>query len=141
MKTYRAPAKCPVCSERLITLRVGCPNCATELSGHFTQCRYCSLDSSDARLLEVFLRGRGNLRDVQAELGVSYPTARQRLNDVLNRLGFGEPANAPAPPSEPAAARSDGTKPSTSIPDTAEVLARLAAGEISVDEAEAALSS
>lgn len=129
MQTYRAPATCPVCSERLITLRVGCPNCGTELSGHFTACRYCSLDAADARLLEVFLRGRGNLRDVQADLGVSYPTARQRLNDLLNRLGFGEPAT-PAP-----------TAAATATRDSADVLSRLAAGEISVDEAEAALSS
>ncbi len=127
VQTYRAPAKCPVCSEELITLRVGCPNCGTELSGHFSRCRFCSLDAADARLLAVFLRGRGNLRDVQAELGVSYPTARQRLNDVLGRLGLGEPVAPTAPAAN--AGR-----------ETGDVLARLAAGEISVDEAEAALS-
>jgi hypothetical protein len=77
-----------VCSDPLVTLRLGCPSCGTEVSGHFRTCRYCRLDDADARILEVFLRGRGNLRDVQSALDVSYPTARARLTDVLVRLGL-----------------------------------------------------
>ena len=44
-------------------------------------------------ILEVFLRSRGNVRDVQAHLEVSYPTARARLIEVLDRLGLGEAAS------------------------------------------------
>ena len=117
--TYRAPSTCPVCSDDLITLRVGCATCGTELSGHFEQCRYCRLDARDLEVLEVFLRSRGNLRDVQAHLGVSYPTARQRFNELLSRLGFGETAPA--------------------ADDSSSVLADLAAGRLTVDEAEALL--
>lgn len=130
LRTHRAPTTCPVCSDALITLRLGCPSCGTELSGHFETCRYCRLDSSDLVILEVFLRSRGNVRDVQAHLGVSYPTARARLLEVLDRLGFADPlpGGPPAPVPEP-------------IPpaDPAEVLADLAAGRIDVAEAEATL--
>lgn len=119
MDTYRAPTSCPVCSTDLITLRVGCPNCATEISGHFEPCRFCRLDSADLEMLEVFLRSRGNLRDVQAHLGVSYPTARQRFGELLARMGLGE---------EP-----DPT-------DSETVLRDLAAGRISVDDAEQLLT-
>lgn len=119
--TYRAPSTCPVCSEELITLRVGCANCGTELSGHFDQCRCCRLDAGDLEVLEVFLRSRGNLRDVQAHLGVSYPTARQRFSELLGRLGLAEPSVAVED-------------------DSATVLADLAAGRLSVDEAEALLA-
>lgn len=115
MQTYRAPSTCPVCSTELITLRVGCPTCATEISGHFQPCRFCRLDAADIELLEVFLRSRGNLRDVQAHLGVSYPTARQRFTDLLVRMGL---ADVPDPV------------------DSATVLSDLAAGRISVDDAE-----
>ena len=121
-QVYRAPSTCPVCSDQLITLRVGCATCGTELSGHFEQCRYCRLDARDLELLEVFLRSRGNLRDVQAHLGVSYPTARQRFNELLARLGFAEPAAA-------------------ATEDSRTVLADLAAGRLTVDEAEALLAS
>jgi hypothetical protein len=137
LTTHRAPTTCPVCSSSLITLRLGCPSCGTELSGHFDSCRYCRLDSGDAQILEVFLRSRGNVRDVQAFLGVSYPTARARLGEMLERLGFGdEPAATPAPPaaapSSPASRQSDRM---------AAVLADLAAGRMDVDEAERLLGS
>ena len=92
MRTHRPPTTCPVCSESLITLRLGCPSCGTELSGHFETCRFCRLGAADLEILEVFLRSRGNVRDVQAHLEVSYPTARARLIEVLDRLGLGEPA-------------------------------------------------
>ena len=91
MRTHRPPTTCPVCSESLITLRLGCPSCGTELSGHFETCRFCRLGSADLEILEVFLRSRGNVRDVQAHLEVSYPTARARLSEVLDRLGLGDP--------------------------------------------------
>ncbi|MGV1005535.1 MAG: DUF2089 domain-containing protein [Candidatus Nanopelagicales bacterium] len=130
MARYRAPATCPVCSRQLITLRVGCAECGTELSGHFEQCRFCRLDAADLALLVEFLRSRGNLRDVQSYLGVSYPTARQRLNELLERLALGEShGDQPPPGAAPAAGR-----------DTAGVLTRLAAGEIGVDEAQTALT-
>lgn len=119
-QVYRAPSTCPVCSDQLITLRVGCATCGTELSGHFEQCRFCRLDAHDLDVLEVFLRSRGNLRDVQAHLGVSYPTARQRFNELLARLGFADQA----PASE----------------DSTSVLADLAAGRLTVDEAEVLLA-
>lgn len=122
MQTYRAPATCPVCATDLITLRVGCPNCATEISGHFEQCRYCKLEPSDLEILEVFLRSRGNLRDVQAHLGVSYPTARQRFGDLLARMGLGEPTP-------------------TDDRQTSSVLSDLAAGRITVDDAEELLGT
>ena len=94
---HRPPTTCPVCSESLITLRLGCPACGTELSGHFDTCRYCRLSAADLEILEVFLRSRGNVRDVQAHLEVSYPTARARLIEVLDRLGLGEaPSSAGA---------------------------------------------
>ena len=132
-RTYRAPSTCPVCSDELITLRVGCPSCGTELSGHFAQCRYCSLDAGDVEVLEVFLRSRGNVRDVQAHLGVSYPTARQRLADLLAKMGLGE---------ESAASVENVVTDEPSAQDeavTAAVLEDLAAGRIDVDEAAALL--
>jgi hypothetical protein len=110
---HSAPSACPVCTDDLITTRLTCASCHTEISGTFSQCRYCQLTADDRALLEVFLRSRGNLRDVQAHLGVSYPTARQRFNDLLGRLGLDEPVTSPD-----------------------EVMRDLAAGRISVEEAQ-----
>jgi hypothetical protein len=117
-----------VCSESLITLRLGCPSCGTELSGHFETCRFCRLGAADLEILEVFLRSRGNVRDVQAHLEVSYPTARLRLIEVLDRLGLGDAAG-------PVAASTPAARPI----DPGAILADLAAGRLDVAEAESLL--
>ena len=89
---HRAPA---VCGDRLAVTRLGCGSCGTELAGVFTSCAFCALDASETEMLNVFLASRGNLRDLEKHLGVSYPTARARFNQLLEKLGLAEPAAAP----------------------------------------------
>ena len=81
--TYRAPAECPVCGGALITTRVGCRNCGSELAGECAHCDCCALDERDTELLRVFLAARGKLRAVEKRLGVGYPTARARFTQVM----------------------------------------------------------
>ena len=80
---YHAPAECPVCGDQLITTRKGCRGCGTEIAGEFASCEFCALSRDDLGLLRVFLGSRGNLREVEKHLQVSYPTARARLDAVL----------------------------------------------------------
>lgn len=88
MSSRRTPSTCPVCSEDLITTRLGCPGCGTELVGTFNRCSFCSLEEEDAEILRVFLTSRGNLKELEKYLGVSYPTARARFNALLVTLGL-----------------------------------------------------
>ncbi|MFV0451753.1 MAG: DUF2089 domain-containing protein [Propioniciclava sp.] len=90
MTTRRPPSTCPVCSGELMTTRLGCPDCGTELVGAFTRCNYCSLSDEDHEILRVFLMSRGNLKELEKYLGVSYPTARARFNALLDTLGLGD---------------------------------------------------
>lgn len=85
---YRPPTDCPVCGATLVTTRLGCHSCGTEIGGNFRTCEFCSLDDQQLDVLRVFLASRGNLREVAKHLGVSYPTARSRLTDVLTALGL-----------------------------------------------------
>jgi hypothetical protein len=87
---HRAPSDCPVCGDHLAVTRLGCGSCGSELAGVFAACPYCSLDDADATMLRVFLRSRGNLREVEKHLGVSYPTARLRVSQLLDKLGLSE---------------------------------------------------
>jgi len=116
---HRAPVDCPVCAEALVTVRLGCPGCGTEIAGTFAPCRFCRLPVPQQQLLEVFLRSRGNMREVQAHLGVSYPTARQRYAELLQQLGLAGADGSPA-----------------GADDEAGILADLAAGRITVEQAE-----
>jgi hypothetical protein len=90
-----APRSCPVCGGRLALTRLGCPECETELSGAFEACEFCSLDADDREMLLVFLRARGNMKELERHLEVSYPTARARFDRMLARLGL-ETAAEPA---------------------------------------------
>ena len=119
---HRPPGECPVCSAHLTITRLGCASCGTELSGAFELSPFAGLSAEDHEMLRVFLVSRGNMRELEKHLGVSYPTARQRFAELLVRLGLEGP----------------GTEPPV---DRDKVLADLAAGRVSVDEAEAALRS
>lgn len=87
---HRAPADCPVCGDRLKVTRLGCSSCGTELAGVFSSCAFCALNEKETEMLRVFLASRGNLRDLEKHLGVSYPTARLKFNQLLDKLGLGE---------------------------------------------------
>ncbi len=94
--SYRAPSECPVCGGELVTTRLGCRNCGSELAGEFGHCDFCALDERETELLRVFLASRGNLREVEKHLGVSYPTARARFTGLLVKLGLAGDTEAPA---------------------------------------------
>jgi hypothetical protein len=83
-----------VCGERLALTRLSCGDCETELHGVFEACEFCSLDADERDMLRIFLRSRGNMKDLERHLGVSYPTARARFDKLLQRLGL-EPSDEP----------------------------------------------
>ena len=86
--SFRAPQDCPVCSDQLHVTRLSCPGCGTGLTGSFAPCSFCALSEADLGLLRVFLTSRGTMKEVERHLGVSYPTARLRFDDLLRRLGL-----------------------------------------------------
>jgi hypothetical protein len=86
MSKAAAPSRCPSCNGVLNPVRYICSDCGTEVSGNFSVCPFCSLDGVNRDLLELFLLTRGNLKAVQRMLGVSYPTARLRIEEMFNAL-------------------------------------------------------
>lgn len=114
-----APRQCPVCGDILALTRLSCDECGTELAGHFPTCEFCALNLEDRETLRIFLRSRGNMKELERHLGVSYPTARVRFDTILTKLGM-EPT---------------GTDEAPGVPGSAEILESLHRGEIDVDEA------
>ena len=120
---------CPVCSGELAVTRLHCRSCGTTLEGDFSVGRFGRLTREQLALLESFLRARGNLRDMERELGLSYPTVRSRLEALVRALGFGPRADADEAEAEPAA------DPAASRATRQEILERLARHEINADDA------
>ena len=80
--------RCPICSAQLRVVRLECRSCGTRLEGGFSLGRFQSLSAEQLEFLEVFIRARGSFKDVERELGISYPTVRSRLDAVIRSLGY-----------------------------------------------------
>src|SRR5208337_2930163 len=80
--------QCPVCGGKMDVTRLHCDSCDSTLEGRFDTCRFCQLNPEQQIFVEVFLRTRGNIKEVERELGISYPTVRSRLDSVLGALGY-----------------------------------------------------
>jgi len=107
------PSSCPSCGGSLVVVRLECSQCGTEVTGEFNLCPVCRLDGEIKRLFDLFIDARGNLKQVQRELGLSYPTVRVKIEAMFRKLVQDDLS-----------------------PDPKEILARVRAGELSVDEAE-----
>ena len=115
---YSVLGKCPVCGDDLYVTRLHCRNCDVTLDGHFSLGHFYQLSPEQLQFVETFIRCQGKLNRVQEEVGLSYPTVRNRLHDVIRALGYevGEEA--------------------TMLPELRKsILDDLAAGKISSDEA------
>lgn len=79
---------CPVCAEALAVTRLHCRNCDTTIDGHFDAGRLGRLSAEQVVFVETFVRCEGKLNRMEREVGLSYPTLRTRLNEVIRQMGF-----------------------------------------------------
>jgi hypothetical protein len=139
--THDVISTCPVCEHELAVTRLHCDECGTTLEGTFSVGRFGRLNREQLALLESFLRSRGNLREMERELGLSYPTIRGRVEALVKALGLGGAAPDQEPVDGAEAAGSPTAGPSAGTPNRRNVLERLSRHEISAEEAAAALRS
>ena len=156
------PGRCPVCTNELGVTRLQCGHCGTAIEGSFSLGRLQALTPEQINFVETFIKCRGKIKDVEAELGISYPTVVARLNDVVRTMGYevgdGElsevdqyeyyearvlnpegarPVAAPSPVAPPRPVTPPGPVPRPKLsPDKQQqILDDLAAGKISAAEA------
>ena len=132
---YRAPHTCCICGHKLTVSRLSCEKCGTVMEGRFIGCRFCSLSPEEELFLITFLKNRGSIKDVERELGISYPTVRAALDNLLGTLGLNDTPEEPE--EEPSSKES--MKSRHKSPDSAaarkEVLRQLSEHTITADEA------
>jgi hypothetical protein len=125
---YPVPGLCPVCGGETHVTRVECGHCHTGIDGHFALDRFAKLTTEQLAFLEVFLKNRGVIKDVEAELGISYPTVRGRLDDVIRGLGLNVTSE-------------DTLRPSQMREERRQILEALRAKEITADDAATRLAA
>jgi len=113
--------QCPNCHETLRPVELACEVCGIRVSGPFQLNEFATLAEEDLHFLRIFVRCEGRIREMEAALGLSYPTIRTRLTALKNKL------QGPPPGGEQPAAVGDGA--------VGKILERLQAGEISFGEA------
>jgi hypothetical protein len=88
MKTYQAPLTCPVCQDALQINHLSCSHCTTEVKGHFHLSKFNYLNKETQFFIEIFIKNRGNIKAVEKDLNVSYPTVKKLLDDAIEKLGY-----------------------------------------------------
>ncbi len=126
---YPAPRKDPVTGEPLVITRLEGPTTGIAIEGRFSfgsGSRLDLLSPEHLAFVEVFIKSRGIIKEVEAELGISYPTVRARLDEVIRAMGYAPYADA-LPPVEGA--------PVSAEQERRAILADVAAGRIPAQEA------
>src|SRR3990172_10032607 len=85
---YTAPTRCPVCSSELEVTRLHCSSCDTSIEGRFSGGPIAHLTAEHLDFIVTFVRCEGKINRMEQELGVSYPTIRNRLHEVIRALGY-----------------------------------------------------
>jgi hypothetical protein len=85
---YKLLNKCPVCNSKLKIVKLKCSGCGTIIENEFEQSKFDYLSKQQRDFVEAFIKCRGNIKDVEKELGISYPTVRAKLDDVIQVLGY-----------------------------------------------------
>lgn len=114
--SYKLLSTCPVCSSKMKVERLFCNTCGTVIESDFSFSKFESLSEEQLKFAEIFLKNRGSIKDVEKDMGISYPTVRGKLDDVIKALGY-----------------SVEDVPENNI--ASDILDRLEKGEIDADEA------
>jgi hypothetical protein len=80
--------QCPTCSGPLAVTQLSCTVCETVIQSRYSPCPFCRLSPEDLAFLELFVKSRGNVKEMERDLGVSYWTIRGRLDEVIDSMGF-----------------------------------------------------
>jgi hypothetical protein len=114
------PTQCPLCDGEITVTRIHCRACDTVIEGRFSGGPFSDLTHEQLDFVEIFVRNEGKIKRMEEELGLSYPTIRNRLYEVIRAMGY-----------EPGAVEDEGL----SEEERQSILEQLNTGEITAEQA------
>jgi len=108
--------KCPVCDSNFKVVKLHCDHCRTSIEGEFVLDKFSYLSEEQKLFVEIFIKNRGNIKEIEKDLGISYPTVRRNLDQVIEALGYS-------------------VKPTEEEVNRKEILEKLSQGELTSEEA------
>ena len=116
------PSTCPSCDHQMVITQLSCTNCNTAIAGYYPLSPFSQLSEESLLFLEQFIRSRGNVKDMEREMGQSYWTIRSQLDKIITEMGLQ-------------------STPESASEKRKQILKQLSDGEINVDEATKKLSN
>jgi len=115
------PTRCPICDGEITVTRIYCRDCDSTIEGRFSGGPFSDLTQEQLNFVEIFVRNEGKIKRMEEEMGLSYPTIRNRLHEVIRAMGY-----------EPGAVEED---ESLTDEERQSILEELDKGSISAEEA------
>jgi len=82
------PTQCPLCDGEITVTRIHCRDCDTFIEGRFSGGPFSDLTHEQIEFVEMFVRNEGKIKRMEEELGLSYPTIRNRLYEIIRAMGY-----------------------------------------------------
>ena len=82
------PGICPFCGKPTVATRVECKHCHITMEGEFSLSKFSELTQEQLKMIELFLVSRGNIKEMERLMNISYPTVRNKLEDIVVALGY-----------------------------------------------------
>ena len=79
---------CPICESKLLVTELTCKSCDTKLKGEFQLSKFDYLSAELQEFALIFIKNAGNIKGVEKDLGVSYPTVKKNLAELIKNLGY-----------------------------------------------------
>jgi len=80
--------QCPICSGTIEVTEFKCSSCDSTIRGRFKLNKFCQLPKDQLEFAEIFIKNRGNIKEIERELGISYPTVKGKLDNLIESLGY-----------------------------------------------------
>jgi hypothetical protein len=82
------PTQCPLCGGEITVTRLHCRDCDSTIEGRFSGGPFSQLSPEQLKFVEIFVRLEGKIKHMEEEIGLSYPTIRNRLHEIIRALGY-----------------------------------------------------